>query len=429
MKRSTWSTPIPGTPISDRAWRLDSAVVHANSSKITEAGEIGSKSDAGRIDPGPGSGPRSTALGFIPRQYRTFRTWLRLRLDRLEGLNVRFENVLHQFAAAIATVDDPALVQAALLRLAHQLAPASWIELVSGQAPAVDHEVEAEPVDAGPCDGQRPADRWARPSGQAVLEVPLRCGASVCGRLRLRSRSGGRSSLKRQTVQRLTTLCTMAASAMECLGNHAEWPRDDDLDHQGGAPIAPPARNAAQTAPPLHPSILLHDATFLNAVLPFALNQARRHREPLSLLCVAVDRQRGVQELLGRAEVDRLIRHVAEITGSLIRTSDIVARLDDDRVVAVLPRAPRGGALHVAENICHTVAEKSPADCNTPNLTVSIGVATFPSCAGNVYSLFDAADEALGWAQNHGRNQAVLAPPRPSPAPSQAHAQALACPS
>ena len=314
--------------------------------------------------------------------------------------------------------------EAALLRLARQMAPASRIELVSGQAPAIDHEVETELGGEGPGSGERPADRWARPSGQAVLEVPLRCGASVCGRLRLRSRSGGRSPLRSQTIQRLTTLCTMAASAMECLGNHAEWPRDDDLEHPGGAPSAPPARNAAQTAPPLHPSILLHDATFLNAVLPFALNQARRHREPLSLLCVAIDRQRGVQELLGRAEVDRLIRHVGEITGSLIRTSDIVARLDDDRVVAVLPRAPRGGALHVAENICRAVAEKSPADCNTPNLTVSIGVATFPSCADNVYSLFDAADEALAWAQNHGRNQAVLAPPRPSPAPSQAHAQA-----
>ncbi len=431
MNHSTWSTPIADAPIADRTWRLDHAEVRTCSSEVNAAAQPGSKSDARSIDPGAGSGPRSTAVGFIPAWVHALRNWLCLRLDRVEGMNVRFEHVLHQFATTIATVDDPALVQAGLLRLAHQLAPASRIELVSGQEPAVDHEVETEPGDAGPCSEERPADTWARPSGQAVLEVPLRCGASVCGRLRLRSRSGGRSPLRIQTIRRLTTLCTMAASAMECLGNHAEWPRHDDPEHHGGTQSVTPTRNATQTAPPLHPSILLHDATFLNAVLPFALNQARRHREPLSLLCMAVDRQRGVQELLGRAEVDRLIRHVAEITGSLIRVSDIVARLDDDRVVAVLPRAPRGGALHVAEKICRAVAEKSPADCNTPNLTVSIGVATFPSCAGNVYSLLDAADEALGWAQNHGRNQAVLAPPRPTPASSQAQAQAhaLACPS
>ena len=204
---------------------------------------------------------------------------------------------------------------------------------------------------------------------------------------------------------------------MECLGGHAEWARDDKVAHAGDEQSASPASNDAQTAPSTRPSILLHDATFLNAVLPFALNQSRRHREPLSILCMAIDRQRSVQELLGRAEVDRLIRHVGEITGSLIRTSDILARLDDDRVVAVLPRAPRGGALRVAEKICRAVAENRPADCNTPNPTVSIGVATFPSCSENVYSLFDAADEALAWAQNHGRNQAVLAPPRRSTTP------------
>jgi diguanylate cyclase (GGDEF)-like protein len=89
-----------------------------------------------------------------------------------------------------------------------------------------------------------------------------------------------------------------------------------------------------------------------------------------------------------------------------------VARLDDDRIIAVLPRAPRGGALHVAENICRAIRESSPTGCETPSLTVSIGAATFPSCADNVYSLFDAADEALAWAQKNGRSQAVVARPR-----------------
>ncbi|MFI5456669.1 MAG: GGDEF domain-containing protein [Isosphaerales bacterium] len=426
MNHSTWSKPMSDALTPDRAWRFDPAVVHSNSSNTTEASDIQSGADAGAIASRTGPGPRWTAFGCILQWHHAFRTWLRTRLDGFKGANAQFEDVLHHFAATIATVDDPAIVEAALLRLARKLAPACRIELVPGQAPAMDHEVEAEFGGGEPNRGERPADRWTQPAGQAVLEVPLRCGASVCGRLRLRSRSAGNSPLRSQTIERLTTLCTMAASAMECLGHHAEWPRHGAFEHPADALGAPPARNAAQSTPPLRPSILLQDATFLHAVLPFALNQARRHREPLSLLCVAIDRRNGVQELLGRAEVDRLIRHVGEITCSLIRTSDIVARLDDDRVVVVLPRAPRGGALHVAENICHAVAEKSPANCNTPNPTVSIGVATFPSCADNVYSLFDAADEALAWAQNHGRNQAVLAPSRPGPAPSQVHAQAVA---
>jgi diguanylate cyclase (GGDEF)-like protein len=137
-------------------------------------------------------------------------------------------------------------------------------------------------------------------------------------------------------------------------------------------------------------------------------------------VCVAIDRLSAIKQLLGKAESDRLVQHVADTVGSLIRASDIVARLDDDRVVAVLPRAPRGGAMHVAEKICRAVQAKCPPDCQTPSVTVSIGVAAFPSCADNVYSLFDAADEALAWAQKNGRSQAVLAHPRPMEAARQA---------
>src|SRR5262249_34987905 len=154
------------------------------------------------------------------------------------------------------------------------------------------------------------------------------------------------------------------------------------------------------------------DATFLNAVLPFAINQARRHLEPLSIVCVSIDRLRGIQDLLGRAAADRLVRNVGDIVGTLIRGSDIVVRLDDDRVVAVLPRAPGKGALEVAKRICHAVAENTQGNCGIPIVTVSIGVATFPSCADNVLSLFSAADDALERAQSRGRNQAALAPPR-----------------
>ena len=57
-------------------------------------------------------------------------------------------------------------------------------------------------------------------------------------------------------------------------------------------------------------------------------------------------------------------------------------------------------------------------------MTLSIGVATFPSCADDVYSLFDAADEALAWAQKNGRSQAVLAHPRSLPASQKPCAQA-----
>ena len=141
----------------------------------------------------------------------------------------------------------------------------------------------------------------------------------------------------------------MAACAFERLGMPGTWPEDfhveaSEQDSPGVGVFhgIGPADAAAGTAK-------LHDATFLNAVLPFALAQARRHNEPLSLLCVAIDRLSGIQELLGRHTADHLVQSVASTVASLLRGSDIIAQLYDDRVVAVLPRAPGGGALHVAQ--------------------------------------------------------------------------------
>ena len=78
-------------------------------------------------------------------------------------------------------------------------------------------------------------------------------------------------------------------------------------------------------------------------------------------------------------------------------------------------------ALEVAKRICRAVALNTQGNCDIPSVTVSIGVATFPSCADNVLSLFSAADDALERAQSQGRNQAALAPPRSVLASSVSH--------
>ena len=307
---------------------------------------------------------------------------------------------MHRFAALIDRTDDPADVEAALLRIVRQMVPSSRVELV----PLAESQHHDETIGAG--DAAEPGSEGG--ARERILEIPLRCGASIYARLRIRPRAGGTSRYRTEDVRRLATIATMGACAMEGMGLFTEWPDINLGEADRGKP-----RSSDVTPADVHRrAVQLQDATFLNAVLPFALSQARRHREPLSIVCVAIDRLSAVKQLLGKAESDRLVQHVAQTVGQLIRSSDIVARLDDDRIVAVLPRAPRGGALHVAENICRVVRESAPPGCEAPSLTVSIGAATFPSCADNVYSLFDAADEALAWAQKNGRSQAAVARPR-----------------
>jgi diguanylate cyclase (GGDEF)-like protein len=389
------------TAMSRRAWRLD------RTDSSPDPKQSGQQDESRAVNDQPVRGVSSGTAETSPRRrawstgfWRVVRDRLTARLRRSGPVRVEFEEMIHEFAALIDQADDPVTVEGELLRVVRRMAPSSRIELVG--EPEVDPRDDPEALSHGAPPGR------AREPRQTTLEIPLRCGSSICGRLRIHARPGTRSSYSPEEMRRLTTIATIAACAMEGLGLFTEWPEDrPSSDVRPNVPAGDRASGLVR-----HPAVQLQDATFLNAVLPFALSQARRHREPLSIVCIAIDRLSAVKQLLGKTESDRLVRHVAQVVGTMIRSSDIVARLDDDRVVAVLPRAPRGGAMHVAEKICRSVHATGAGDCGVPSVTVSIGVATYPSCADDVYSLFDAADEALACAQRNGRSQAVLAHPR-----------------
>ena len=220
-------------------------------------------------------------------------------------------------------------------------------------------------------------------------------------------------------TRRLTlwTLCKLAASALlrhDRQNAELSQPAGRDLEPIPNALAIASARtdrdlDETKTKENHFAAAVFQDATFLHAILPFALGLSQRHGEPLSLLCVAIDRLSGIHELLGRDCADRAVRNVGAHIAAMLRDSDIVARLDDDRIIVVLPRALIPDAWNLARQICRTVATTPALLAELPVLTVSIGVAEFPACANNVYALLDAADHALSMARNQGRNQAVAA--------------------
>jgi diguanylate cyclase (GGDEF)-like protein len=324
---------------------------------------------------------------------------------------LQFEEALHAMAEELGTAATAAAVESALLELVRRLVPAGQVELVRST-----EDLLVSPEEEG-TSGTHPRPRlgpgWTRRRGEDVAEIPLRCGAVDHGSLRVLSHAPGRGARARELRRRLTTACTMASAALENVRRQREWQwagSDAPSEADRSAKVASGLIETRVPADP--PAAVVRDATFLNAVLPFALGQAKRHSEPLSLLCVGVDRLGAIQDLLGPAVADRLVQQTGRTVAGLVRSSDIVARLDDDRIVALLVRARGASALHVAQVICRTIAESNPTDPELPAATVSIGVAEFPAVAHNVFSLLDAADEALTDARRRGRNQAVLSAAR-----------------
>jgi diguanylate cyclase (GGDEF)-like protein len=344
----------------------------------------------------------SVTVCEVATEKRTRSNWFRAATERFLGAEPSFESVLHRFTVESQSASDAAMIESAILTAATTLYPKGRFEFMGLRASAND-DATPEPTESKMTASDSDGSSTHR-------DFPVCTGNAFHGRLRVHHTTGGMAAYSPTLVQRLTTLCTIAASALENLRYHEEWSKHSrlsDPDEFNGK-LSFTFDTARPATTPVCSS--LRDATFLSAIFPFALSQAQRYRESLSVLCVGVDRIGGVRELLGQEVVNRLLERVGQIVASTIRSSDIVARLDDDRIVALLVRSPGYSALHVGQTICRKVAETETIIPELPSATISIGVAAYPSHACNCYALFDAADDALVQAQAQGAGSVAIAP-------------------
>ncbi len=136
------------------------------------------------------------------------------------------------------------------------------------------------------------------------------------------------------------------------------------------------------------------------------VQRARRFGRPLTLLMIDLDRLKQINDGLGHAAGDAMLRGVADGIRASLRATDWAARLGGDEFAALLPETSREDALMVAERIRANV-EKFSATLNGAivHSTVSIGLVS--RAAGEVTDLpsfIHLADEALYQAKASGRN-------------------------
>lgn len=103
-----------------------------------------------------------------------------------------------------------------------------------------------------------------------------------------------------------------------------------------------------------------------------------------------------------------MLTRVASLFRDLIRSIDYAARYGGEEFMLVLHEIGPKGALLAAERIRRRVAEER-FDGGRAEITVSIGVATFPGHGDTPEAIVASADAALYQAKRRGRNQVVLA--------------------
>lgn len=151
-----------------------------------------------------------------------------------------------------------------------------------------------------------------------------------------------------------------------------------------------------------------HFATLFDA----ELERARRFDRPLALIVADLDFLRNINNTYGHLAGDAVIAGIGTIIREAIRDYDIAARFGGEEFCIVLPESEGEAATALAERIRSAVAAArfSVATSPTPlQVTMSFGVACFPSDAQTRPDLIHAADVAVYQAKFQGRNCVVRA--------------------
>ena len=139
---------------------------------------------------------------------------------------------------------------------------------------------------------------------------------------------------------------------------------------------------------------------------PKGSEPARRNLNPVSLILLDFDHLKEYNDQYGHLEGDHVIKKIATVIKKTTRGSDIVARNGGDEFGILLVGADHANALRRAERIREAVYDYGMEYAKVKQLpmTVSIGVATFPSRLESAEALYKAADDALYASKRSGRN-------------------------
>lgn len=144
------------------------------------------------------------------------------------------------------------------------------------------------------------------------------------------------------------------------------------------------------------------------AVLNAEVARAEATGSPLSIALLDIDHFKSVNDRLGHAGGDEVIRRIAQTCVATLRGTDFVGRLGGEEFVLILPGSDTDVAVMVAERVRKAIEKLEWAPLDLPGVTVSIGLTNHgPGRDGD--SLLQEADAALYRAKREGRNRLRMA--------------------
>jgi diguanylate cyclase (GGDEF)-like protein len=155
----------------------------------------------------------------------------------------------------------------------------------------------------------------------------------------------------------------------------------------------------------------LFNRRYLDETLDREIRRAYRQNRPVSVILLDLDHFKQFNDTLGHGAGDSLLRALGDFLRGQVRQEDIACRYGGEEFALVLPDAAleiaRGRAEQIREGIKHLAWQQQIPSAES--VTISAGVAVFPTHGASASAILQEADQALYAAKSFGRDRVVLA--------------------
>lgn len=146
---------------------------------------------------------------------------------------------------------------------------------------------------------------------------------------------------------------------------------------------------------------------YFQFLLQSELEKTKATKSPLTLIMVDIDFFKIYNDSLGHQAGDKALRELAQLLKNQSRKMDYVCRYGGEEFTIILPQTEKKEAFLIAERLRQDIARYKFTDeeiLPQKQLTVSIGLASFPEDGQTPSELINASDKSLYQAKHQGKN-------------------------
>jgi len=151
----------------------------------------------------------------------------------------------------------------------------------------------------------------------------------------------------------------------------------------------------------------LYNHRYFQEQMIVQVENCKRYNSQFSLILIDIDFFKKFNDTFGHQSGDAVLVQVSQKLKKNVRATDFVCRYGGEEMSIILPNTDKNEAIITAQKICQAIAEKpfKLANDKRSEVTISLGVATYPEDGQTPSAIISKSDKCLYQAKENGRNQ------------------------